>query len=153
MERGELERFTGILGRMADLEAAVAELYSACAKAGNKPEFWNGISADERKHESHLRRMAEIVMKRKGTGFSAGRPFAPERIEKFIEYVRAKTAEAGGGKMDQEACLAAANQIERQLLEDRYDQVLKTLDDEYTTMMDRIVKDTEMHVRVTSKKN
>ncbi len=152
MEQKKTSRYVELLNKMADMETAVAEYYQACYVHSDDKEFWNRISGDEIEHASKLREMAGIVIERKGVGFSAGRPFTVEGIVQFIDFIRERTR-----KVNEETCSAkslflAANEIEKRLLEAKYHEVLKTIDERYTMLIDRIVRDTERHVDITSKK-
>jgi len=152
MEEKEVGQFVEVLDKMAGLETAIADLYSAFSKHDGDKEFWNRISNDEMHHASNLRKMAGIVMERKGVGFSAGRPFTVEGIMKFIDFVKQRTGEVNDGARDTKSYFVVANEIEKRLLEDKYHEVLKTVDERYTMLMDKIIRDTEMHVNITDKK-
>ena len=152
MEEKEVGHYVLLLEKMADLEAAIAGFYRACSSHDSEKDFWNNIWADEMAHASNLRKMAGIVLERRGVGFSAGRPFTLEGIVQFIAFVEQRTDAVNEGIRNTKSLFIVANEIEKQLWEDNYHEVLKTVDERYTSLMDRIIRDTEMHVDVTDKK-
>jgi len=152
MDESEARRYAGMLGRMAELEAAISAFYRACAGRCQDPGFWTGLSADEDRHAAYLREMAGIVLERQGKGFSPGRPFTADAVAKFIGYVGERTREVADGRMDGKMIASLANAIEKRLFADRYDEVLKTVDERYTALMAAIMSDTATHVEATARK-
>ena len=137
-----------VLKLIEELELALAEFYAAVAdRQAEDPAFWRSLEQEERRHASHIEQMIAMI----GTHperFHANRAFNPAAIQSFAAYVRGTTSRLKSGGVlagDEKYFLALARDMEQSVIEARFNEIVKTADLEFQTLMRRIVADTQVH--------
>lgn len=134
-----------LLGIMVKAELIIAKFYRTCAQLWEKDkEFWLGLEGDENLHAGNIRKMAKIVFE-KFDLFESYRPFNPVAMKTMITGIenniqRLKKEEISVGNV-----LFIARDIEHSLIECKYNELVKTNDIEYQTLVKKIVSQTLAH--------
>lgn len=142
---GDLKGILDVLDHMEQSEIAVADFYHACGEAYTRnQEFWFNIEAQERKHARYIQQMKAIIEK-KPEHFEKGRPFNILAARTIIMGVKNNADKARSGQLPIINALAIARDNEQAMMESRYNEVVKTEDIEYLTLVKEIVQDTVQH--------
>lgn len=142
---GDLKGILDVLDHMEQNETTIAEFYHACGEAfAGHREFWSGIEEQELKHAGYIQRMKAIIGK-KPEHFEKGRPFNIMAARTIISGVQNNTAKLRSGQLQMINALAIARDNEQAIMESRYNEVVKTEDVEYLTLVKEIVEDTAGH--------
>ncbi len=142
---GDLKGILDVLNHMEQSEKTIAEFYHACAKAFSQhQEFWLDIEAQEQKHVLYIGKMKAIIEK-KPEHFEKGRPFNIMAVLTIIKGIQDNTIKVRSGQMQLVNVLSIARDNEQAIMESRYNEVVKTEDIEYLTLVKEIVEDTARH--------
>jgi len=145
LSTGDLKGILDVLSFMEEMEKTVAEFYRVCGELWTeRREFWSVIEEDERKHVQHLGAMKEIVS-RKPQRFEKGRPFNIMAVQTVIRGIQNNTVRVKAGDLKMSGALFIARDNEQSFLESRYNEVVKTEDIEYLTLVNTIVQETVNH--------
>jgi hypothetical protein len=141
----ELSDILEVLRAMAIFETKVAELYSVCALTWDEDrEFWLDIWRDEVRHAQYITKIIEIVLKNPDL-YKKGHLFDVIALQTTTSDIINKIEEVKRGEISKNAFLLIANNLEQGIIEKKYGEVVTTNDIEYTTLMEKIIKDTEKH--------
>lgn len=142
---GDLKGILDVLDQMEQSELVVAEFYHACGEIWPQhQEFWFGIDAQEHKHALYIQDMKTIIQN-KPQHFEKGRPFNIMAAQTIIKGVQNNTAKLRSGQLKIINALAIARDNEQSFMEARYNEVVKTEDIEYLTLVKQIIQDTIAH--------
>lgn len=142
---GDLKGILDVLSHMEENENTIAAFYHTCGEVfAQQGEFWFDIEAQERKHALYIQKMKAIIEK-KPEHFEKGRPFNIVAARTIIQGVQANTAKVRAGQLNMINALAIARDNELAIMESRYNEVVKTADIEYLTLVKEIVEDTAKH--------
>ena len=142
---GDLKGILGVLDHMEKNEWTIAEFYRVISEAfPQHREFWLGIATQEEKHALYIQKMKAIIEK-KPEHFEKGRPFNIMAIQTIIKGTQNNTIKARSGQLQMINALAIARDNEQAIMESRYNEVVKTEDVEYLTLVQEIVEDTSGH--------
>lgn len=142
---GDLKGILDVLGHMEQNEQTIAEFYHICSEAfARYREFWAGIEVQERKHALYIQKMRAIIEK-KPEHFEKGRPFNIMAAQTIIKGTQNNTVRLRSGQLQMINALAIARDNEQAIMESRYNEVVKTEDVEYLTLVREIVEDTAGH--------
>ncbi len=141
-----------VLNAMADAEVALRDLYKACAeKYPHNGDFWNEISEAEDKHSLNMIKMTGVVSL-KHEEFILGRHTHEVAIRTFIKGINSTKNRVISGELDQKKSLYLIKDIEKSILESKYEDFLTTNDIEYNTLVSAIVAETKEHNEMIDKK-
>jgi hypothetical protein len=141
----ELSDILEVLRAMATFETKVAELYSVCALTWDEDrEFWLDIWRDEIRHAQYITKIIEIVLKNPDL-YKKGYLFDVIALQTTVSDIISKIEEVKKGEISKDLFLLFANSLEQGFIEKKYGEVVATSDIEYTTLMQKVVKDTEKH--------
>jgi hypothetical protein len=141
----ELSDILKALRAMAIFETKMAELYSTCALTWDEDrDFWLDIWKDEVRHAQYITNIIEIVLKNPVL-YKKGCLFDVIALETTVSDITGKIEEVKRGEISKDAFLLIANNLEQGIIENKYGEVVTTNDIEYTTMMEKVVKETEKH--------
>ncbi len=142
---GELPGIIEMLKAMAIFEVKVSELYSICASTWQEDcQFWLDIWKDEISHALYVNNIIEIV-KRKPEVFETGRPFSVAEVQAVVSDIVRTIDQMGRGLLSKYELLHIAGRLEGSFLESKYNEIVKTDDMEYNTMIEKIITDTRTH--------
>jgi len=140
----DVKNWVTILGKMARIENALTELYRRAGVAcASDADFWGNMAGEEANHAAVIGAMANLVIKRKGAGFSSNRVFTVAALDTFQKIVEGTLSSLKDGKLNGKKVYYAAKDLESALMETRYWQLLKTEDQGYMDLM-RLVEDETM---------
>ncbi|MBE7559428.1 hypothetical protein HS125_10925 [bacterium] len=134
-----------ILDRMKEAELALAEFYSDCAQAPNgDPDFWKGISEDERRHAASLEHMRQALADRPER-FEIDRPFSLSEVKAFIDKVHNRHDRIRRQRPQERQLLELVRELEQSLLESRCTEFLSTRDKEFNHWARMLAVETRQH--------
>jgi hypothetical protein len=140
------------LGVMVKTELMIAKFYRTCARIWGKDKaFWLGLEGDENLHADNIRKMARIVIE-KFELFEAYRPFNPVAMKTIISGIENNIQRLDSGEITEDNVFFIVRDIERSLIESKYDELVKTNDVEYQTLVKKIVSQTLGHHHKIEKK-
>lgn len=153
MEVANLEKIKQLLELMCRAELAGAEFYKECAAVCGSEDsaFWNQLVNSECRHSQNIDRMKEIVTN-KSELFEIGRLFNPVALQTFIKGINENTTKIKSGIIKPYKAYFYAYDIERSLIENKYQELLKTKDIEYNTLVKEIMNETVDHNRKLNEK-
>ena len=135
-----------ILGKMAQIENAMAEFYRrAGAACASDAGFWTGLAGEETHHGAVIGAMVNLVVKRKGAGFSANRVFTAAALDTFQKIVNKNVSSLTDGSLTGDRVYYAARDLESALIETKYWELLKTDDPGYTELIRLVESETVAH--------
>ena len=142
---GDLKGIMDVLGYMEQTETVVADYYHACGEVFTRHQgFWFGIAEQEEKHAVFIERM-KIIIEKKPEYFEKGRPFNIMAAQTLIKGVGNNAVKVRAGQLPLVNALAIARDNEQAFMEAKYNEVVKTDDTEYQTLVNEIVADTIAH--------
>lgn len=145
LSSGDLKGILGVLDNMEQNERTIAEFYHVCGEIFPQyRDFWFAIETQENKHELYIKKMKEIIGK-KPERFEKGRPFNIVAAQTVIKGTLNNTIKARSGQLQMINALAIARDNEQAIMESRYNEVVKTEDIEYITLVKEIMQDTTAH--------
>jgi hypothetical protein len=148
MDRIPHELILETLKVMARVERSLAAFYGLCPD--DTPDgraFWGRLAQEEIGHAQIVQRMADIIAERPHA-FEPNRAFTVAAMQTFLTYVesliqRLRTNELP--RTDQRRLLCLARDLEQSLLERKSGEIVKTTDEEFTSLLRTIVKETIAH--------
>jgi hypothetical protein len=141
----DLKGLFDVLKLMAENELAIAELYKTCALVWKEDsEFWLNLEKQEIKHANNINKMMEIISK-KTEHFEKSYPFNIVAIKTIMSYVKNNIEKIREGKLPRINALSIARDIEQSLMENKYNEIVKTDDIEYQTLVKEIITETAAH--------
>ena len=135
-----------LLDSMKNCELAVSELYrvfSINCSSENR-EFWRLLTSQETTHAELITKVMDLVAKTPDKYFP-GRELKPMAIKLMISSVKTTIEEVKNGKLLNNNMFFIARDFENSLIENKYNEVLKSEIAEYKSTMERIVKETTVH--------
>jgi hypothetical protein len=148
MKPCNLEELLELLKIMAQFEISISILYKLCSgKWREDADFWLSINKDEIKHSENVKKMADILKKRIGSGaiFKYNRPFTINSVQNAINNVMQTIERVKKEELSPQKILSIAWDIENSALERKYSEIVKTDDIEYQTLSATIDEETQMH--------
>jgi len=145
MDAKELAGVSAYLKLVSEAEKAVAEFYEACAKTWPEDGLWAELAPQEREHSRIALELLAMVEKAPEK-FKPLRPLNIKALEIFIAVAadyKQKTSAMAFKKVN---ALAAARDIERSIIESRYDQTLSSPDPLYGTLVTKMISETASHM-------
>jgi hypothetical protein len=145
LNASDLKGIMDVLGHMEMTETVVAGYYRACGEVYLQHQaFWFGIAEQENKHAFFIQKMKAIIEK-KPEHFEKGRPFNIMAALTLIKGLEASTTKVRYGQVPLINALAIARDNEQAFMEAKYNEVVKTDDIEYQTLVNEIITDTIAH--------
>ena len=134
-----------LFGMMVKAELVIAKFYRTCAQIWEKDKkFWLSLEGDENLHAGNIRKMAKIVSE-KFDLFESYRPFNPVAMKTMITGIENNIHRLKNEEISEGNVLFIARDIEHSLIECKYDELVKTNDMEYQTLVKKIVSQTLAH--------
>ena len=142
---GDLKGILDVLAFMEESEKQIADFYHSCGEIWAEHQaFWFDIERAEQKHVLNIRKMKKIIEK-KPENFEKGRPFNIMAAKTLISGILSTTAKVKAGQLTMINALSLARDNEQAFIESKYNEIVKTDDIEYMTLVKEIVKDTMAH--------
>ena len=142
---GDIKGILDTIKYMGEMEEAVSTLYSAYAERWpGSSGFWNELAQEETGHKEYLEKMARIISERPNH-FEKGRPFNVFAIKTSISGILANLQKVKNGEHTEKNAMAIARDLEQSFIESRYNEIVKTDDVEYNTLVRTITGETEKH--------
>ena len=135
-----------LLDSMQDCELAISELYrvfSINCKSENR-EFWRLLNSQELIHAELVTKMMDLVAKTPDKYFP-GRELKPMAIKLIISSVKTTIEDVKNRKLLDNNMFFIARDLENSLIENKYNEVLKSEIAEYKALVDRIAQETIVH--------
>lgn len=152
MKSKDCDNILELLGIMVKTELLIAKFYRSCAHIWGKDKaFWLGLEGDEKLHANNIREMAKIVIE-KFDLFECNRPFNPVAMKTINSGIETNIQRLKSGKISEDKVLYIARDIEQSLIESKYDEIVKTSDVEYQTLVKKITAQTIAHHHKIEKK-
>lgn len=149
---GELSGILEVLRQMSMFETKIAELYSTCALTWKDDcQFWLDIWRDEISHALYINNIIEIIV-RKPEVFNKGIPFNVLEVQAKVSSIMSTIEQIKKGQITKDKLLLIANGLENGYLEDKYSEIVKTDDMEYSILMQKVVDDTQKHKEKITRK-
>lgn len=106
--------------------------------------FWSMLEKQEMDHADNIAKMIGVVS-RKPEHFQRGRSFSPIAVEMFKKGIDGNREKIQSGAVPRDKFLFLARDNEQSLLEQRYQEVLRTNDIEYMTLVQHVLSETMEH--------
>jgi len=153
MEDKDLKRIVATLKVLLDSELAVADFYDACARQWPQDaDFWNEISAQERKHAEWIDQIQGIISSRPDR-FSPGTWNGNETVvSTFIKGIRWNTQRIANGEIERPNAFFVARDIESAIIESKFHGIVRTDDADYLALSRQIMNETSTHLGLMSRK-
>ncbi len=134
-----------ILTRMADLERAIGDLYTACAERWlEEKDLWEALAKAEAGHAKLIEQMHRLAT-RKPDDFQVNREFNPIVVNTVIEMVRDITHQVKEGKITLYKAVVRAHDIEHSLLEKELPNLVNSKRPEFLDAQKTIRSETNAH--------
>ncbi|MDQ7773979.1 MAG: hypothetical protein RDU13_10685 [Elusimicrobiales bacterium] len=144
MTPSALKQALEYLGKLSECETAVADFYERCAARWPEEEVWGALVPQEREHARLVCRMAELLASAP-QDFEASRPLSPLALKTFIDAAFTYARRVALGEADKAAALSLSLDIEKSIIESKYETLFNTADKEYKDLVSRLVSDTAAH--------
>ncbi len=143
----EVEKVLNVMEAMGDLERAVADFYRACsAKWPEDRPFWSNLVDEEIRHAEFIGTMS-ARLRANPRLFETGRPFSLSAIRTVIDGIKGNRLKVERGEVSRKQVLFLSLDMEKSILESKYQDILKTTDHEYLQMIREITLQTNSHHR------
>ncbi len=155
MIRGnDLRDIVGLLDVLSELELKVSQFYNACAESySEEEEFWESLVSCEKLHSCYISRISGFI-KEKPEQFEVGRRFNSVAAKTVIKGVDSDIEKVKNNLIDIKKALNIARDIEMSLLEQKFFEIVKSENNEFLNLLDKIVSDTREHkVKIEKKIN
>lgn len=140
-----LQNLSGVMKMMAETERLIAELYRTCAEIWVEDgDFWRETAAAEERHAHNIETMAGIMAARPER-FELGRLFNPMAIKTIKTGLEGNLERLKKGDITREKMLHLARDIEASVIEKSYNDIVRTKDLEFQTLVREIVDETVSH--------
>jgi len=147
MDNSKIDKVKSTLELMEKFETWVARLYKECSQYLIEDEdFWMEMASSELKHGENIKRMFEIYSKAPEK-FEIGRPFKDVIIREAMDNRAEDIEKIKNKSLTKANILGLSKEIELAILESRYNDFLISKDEEYTKLVESIVKDTREHLK------
>jgi hypothetical protein len=145
MEKKVSENIFDVLKNMEAFERIVAALYLSCSQAGSfDKDFWTDMGEAEIKHALNLQRMMELISK-KPESFELNSHFRSAAIKTAMSGVQWHMDRLKKNGLTEEKMLYIARDLEQAILENSYNNIVKTSNPEFQSLMNEIVSETAAH--------
>jgi hypothetical protein len=145
MQKKFSENIFDVLKNMEALERIVAELYLSCGQTASfDKEFWTDMGQAETKHARNIDRMVDLISK-KPEGFELNSHFRSAAIKTATSGIQWHMGRLKKNEMTEEKMLYIARDLEQAVLENSYNNIVKTSNSEFESLMNEIVSDTVVH--------
>ncbi len=139
------ENSLDVLKNMEAFEKGIAELYLTCSQTMSfDKEFWTDMGQAEIKHARNINRMMELISRRPES-FSLNPHFKSAAIKTAISGVRWHMNRLKKNELTEEKMLYVTRDLEQAILKNSYDNIVKTSDSEFQSLMNEIVSETVAH--------
>jgi rubrerythrin len=136
----------------SELELIVGKLYETFSLYdGPNKLFWLDISKQEEEHSKSAVRLMQMV-KNKPEEFSDNRIIKPEVVKSIMKDVENSRILAKDGALPVFKFLFVARDIENSILEQKYNEIVRSSNLEFKKLVDGIIKDTIIHREMLDKK-
>jgi rubrerythrin len=140
-----LQNLIDVMKLMAAAELYIADFYRNCAEIYEEDRaFWLAIVAEEAKHAKNIERMTQIIAL-KPERFEIGRPFNQTAIRTIMTGIEGHLKRLKEGPITRDRLMLMARDIESSVMEKYYDEVVRTTDVEYLSLMNEVTKETRDH--------
>lgn len=152
MKPEDLKGLFSVLEMMVQVELQVADLYGACAEVWKEDQdFWLALEKQEHQHAINIRKMAEIIRK-KGQLFERYRPFNIIGLQTIISGINDNIRSLKSGDLSKKESFFVALNLEKSLIEAKYDEIVRTNDLEYGNLVGEIVSQNLQHRKLMEAK-
>lgn len=144
MNNAELEKVREYFKALSGVESAVGGFYALCFEYWPEEELWGNLALEEQRHAETVLAMLAAV-EAVPENFALLKPLPLKPLSLFIEGIQAGAAKVRSGEYRKLQALGFSLDLEKTLLEARYDTLLKTEDPHYRMAVDGIKQDTGRH--------
>jgi len=145
MQKKVSENILDVLKNMEAFERIVAELYLSCSQTGSfDKEFWTDMGQAEIKHARNINSMMELISK-KPESFELNSHFRSAAIKTATSGIQWHMDRLKKNGVTEEKMLYIARDLEQAILENSYNNIVKTSNSEFQSLMSEIVSDTVVH--------
>lgn len=145
MEKAELDRIIGTLELIKQVEAAMANYYTACSERwSDATGLWMDLAIEEEKHERIIGDLIEIVRAHPDE-FKTRLMVEASAIESFITSINEKIPDLRHGRIILRGALEFALGIEESVIEARFFDVLTSESPQFLKFVDVMASDLEKH--------
>jgi len=145
MDKKVSENIFGVLKNMEALERILSELYLSCSQiASFDKEFWTDMGQAERKHTDNIKRMMELISK-KPESFELNSQFKSAAIKTATSGIQWHMDRLQKNGLTEEKMLYIARDLEQAILENSYNNIVKTSNPEFQYLINEIVSETVAH--------
>ena len=146
MNNSELEKVKEYFKALSGVESAVGGFYALCFEYWPEEELWGNLALEEKRHSETVLAMLALAEARP-ENFALLKPLPLKPLSLFIEGIQAAAAKVRSGAYRKVQALAFSLDLEKTLVEARYDTLLRTEDQEYRMAVDGIKQDTGRHAK------
>lgn len=146
MENAELEKVKEYFGALVQVESALAGFYALCFEYWPEEELWGNLAIEERRHAETVAAMLAAVAGAP-ENYALLRPLNLRAVTLFIDGVNAGVEKVRSGSYRKLQALAVSADLEKSVIEARYETLLKTEDEVYRMAVEGLKKDTARHAK------
>jgi len=145
MEKKISENIFDVMKNVEAFERIVAELYLSCSQTGSfDKQFWTDMGQAEIKHASHVNRMIELIS-RKPESFELNSHFKSAAIKTAMSGIQWHMDRLKKNGLTEEKMFYIARDLEQAILENSYNNIVRTSNPEFQSLMNEIVSETVAH--------
>jgi hypothetical protein len=145
MNEIEKNDMVAVFTTLATIELAFAELYEACAKVWEADaKFWMVIAREERGHVEYINKMSQIIAQSPDQ-FILEKPFKPIALQTAGQTAKTVAQKVNNGQITQQEIFNIAIDIEKSIIEAKYNDILKTENKLYRDLADKLVSESYEH--------
>lgn len=140
-----MEEVIRTVDALVQVEKTVGEFYGSCSEIfTHDSEFWMGLAHDEFLHADVLVKLHENII-REPHKFRSGERFPLATLRAFVSHVHSQSEKLMAGRLTMHEALAAAYEIERTVIEQKYLGAIRTEKPEYLEALDKLAAETAGH--------
>ncbi len=145
MAERRMEEVIQTVDALVQVEKTVGEFYGSCSEVfTHDSEFWLSLARDEFLHADVLVKLHENIM-REPHKFRSGERFPLATLRAFVSHVHSQSEKLMAGRLTMYEALAAAYEIERTVIEQKYLGAIITEKPEYLEALDKLAAETAGH--------
>lgn len=146
MNNSELGKVREYLKALVLVESELAGFYALCFEYWPEEELWGNLAIEENRHSETVAAMLAGV-EAAPENYSLLRPLNQQAVALFLAGVKGSADKVRSGAYRKLQAMAVSADLEKSVIEARYDTLLKTEDEVYRMAVEGLKKDTARHAK------
>lgn len=145
MEKAELEQTVATLELLMQVEAAMANYYTACSETWSEQSgLWMNLAIEEERHEKIISDLVKIIRAHPDQ-FQTRLNIESSAVESFIASINEKVPDLRHGKVTLKGALEFALGMEESIIEARFFDLVASNNSRFMEFTDTMASDLEKH--------